>query len=62
MLQGSKKVEMIQLFTGHYATVTMVAAAAGGTGRSGFHISWNGWGMPAAMVPAAALRLYGNQA
>ena len=33
---------MIQLFPGHYGTVTMMVAAAGaagGTGRNGFHIN-----------------------
>ena len=39
MPEGSSKVEMIQLFQGHYGTVTTMVAAAGGTGRSGFHIS-----------------------
>ena len=39
MLQGLNKVEMIQLFPGHYGTVTMMVVPAGGTGRNGFHIS-----------------------
>ena len=39
MPQGFRKVEMIQLFPGHYCTVTIMVAAAGGTGRNGFHIS-----------------------
>ena len=39
MPQGFRKVEMIQLFPGHYSTVTIMVAAAGGTGRDGFHIS-----------------------
>ena len=59
MLQASKKIEMILLFPCHYYTVTMMIAAAGGTERSGFHLSGNGCGMPAAMVsamPVAALR------
>ena len=50
---------MIQLFPGHGGTVTMMVAAAGGTGRSCFHLNGNGCGMPAVMVtamPAAALR------
>ena len=38
MPQGLIKVEMIQVFPGHYGTVTMMVAAAGGTGRNGFHI------------------------
>ena len=37
--QGLRNVEMIQPFPGHYCTVTMMIAAAGGTGRNGFHIS-----------------------
>ena len=39
MTQGSRKVETIQLFQGHYDTVTMMVATADGAGRSGFHIS-----------------------
>ena len=65
MPQGSTKVEIIQLFPGHCGTVTMMVVAAGGSWRSGLHISSYVCGMPAAMVPAmpvAALRQYGNQA
>ena len=43
----------------------MMAAAARGTLGNDFHISRNGCGMPAAMIPAmpaAALRLCGNKA
>ena len=39
MPQGTRKVEMNQLFPGHYGTMNMMVATAGGTGRSGFHIS-----------------------
>ena len=39
MPQGFRKVEMIQLFPGHYGAVTMMVAAAGGTRRNGFHVS-----------------------
>ena len=52
MPQGSRKVEMIQVFSGHCGTVTMTVVAAGGTGRSGFHITCNGCGMQAARFPA----------
>ena len=37
--QGSRKVEMFQLSLGQFSTVTMLVAAGGGTGTSGFHIS-----------------------
>ena len=42
----------------------MIIAAAGSTRRSCFHISWNGYSMPVAMVPAvpaAVIRLHRNQ-
>ena len=57
--QGSKKTEMIQLFLDHYRTVNVMVAAAGGTGRSGSHISSNGCGMRAAMVPTMPSAAYG---
>ena len=41
MPQGFRKVEMIQLFPGHYGTVTIMVAAAGGTGRNNFNkLKW----------------------
>ena len=39
MSQGLRKVEMIQLFPGHYGTVTMMVATARGTGRNGLRIT-----------------------
>ena len=54
---------MIQLFPRHYSTVTMMAAAADGTGEKlfSYKLKWlrHAGAMPAAMVPAmpaAALR------
>ena len=35
--QGLRRVEMIQLFPGHYGTVTMMVEATGG--RSDFHMT-----------------------
>ena len=78
MPQGLSKVEMIQLFSGHYGAVTMTVAATSGTGRNGFQtISpafqtiaiwfetiWQWFEMVAACRghTGGTLRLNGNQA
>ena len=44
--------QKLKLFPSLYSTTTIMVEDAGCTKRSGFHLSCNGCGMLAAMVPA----------